>query len=65
MSAEINPLKHCPHKVVKPKLVAWARDISGEHEQGFRTVNCCTACGKQVMSPNERANLTWINKENK
>ncbi len=62
MSTEINSLKHCPHKEVKPKLVAWAIDVNGGHEQGFRTVNCCTACGKVVPTTNEASNLTWITK---
>jgi hypothetical protein len=35
----------CDHKKAKVKLVAWATDCKGEHEQGFRRAKCCAKCG--------------------
>ena len=60
MKPEINLLKHCPHKNTRPKLVAWASDVNGKHEQGFRTENCCIVCGAVVPVKNKVENLTWM-----
>jgi len=35
----------CEHKETKQKLVSWAIDCQGKHEQSFRRVECCTKCG--------------------
>lgn len=60
MTAEINPLKHCPHKHTRPRLVAWTTDVKGKYEQGFKTENCCIACGAVVPSDNKVENLIWV-----
>jgi len=35
----------CEHQKTKEKLISWAVDYQGEHEQGFRKVECCVDCG--------------------
>lgn len=42
----------CQHKLKKQKLVAWAYDYKGNHEQGFVMKLCCSCCGKVIGSTN-------------
>jgi len=35
----------CEHKNTKVKLVSWATDCKGQHEQGFKRMVCCADCG--------------------
>ena len=39
----------CDHKKSKMKLVAWAFNYKGKHEQGFKMVKCCAKCGCVVL----------------
>ncbi len=55
MKPEINALKYCPHKHTRPKLVAWATDTKGIHEQGFKIENCCIDCGTVVLPVEKRS----------
>lgn len=40
----------CDHKKTKRKLVTWATDCKGNHEQGFKWVECCIRCGSEVKT---------------
>lgn len=44
----INSLKDCAHAVTKHKLLAWAFDSQGKHEQGFKNVEQCAHCGQAM-----------------
>ena len=45
-------MNQCTHTRTKQKLVAFAIDYKGKHEQGFRTLLCCADCGI-VIDKNE------------
>lgn len=49
----------CDHKKTKKKLVAWATDCKGKHEQGFKMKECCCRCGKQVGQPIAKGKLRF------
>ena len=38
----------CKHSRTKKKLVSFAFDYQGKHEQGFHRKKCCAICGKQL-----------------
>lgn len=43
----------CNHSRTKMKMVAWATESQGEHEQGFSHELCCAECGCKVDAPTE------------
>ena len=44
----MSELMFCEHPEAQVRLVAWATDCKGQHEQGFSHKYTCTSCGQVV-----------------